>query len=241
MSASFSRVVTMTDSAPTNPGDRSDGGDAPEIELPETGDPLTRRELRWRIWQQLPLILILVVLWMLLWGTVSVLSVTSGVVIALAVTSALYLPPVQLSGRFNPFWFAVYLIRFLGELVAGSVNVAWRAFSPKGVTGNSIIAVHLVTRSDIIMTLTAITVTLIPGSMVLEVDRQKSVLYLHALNTTDESAVNALRRSVHSVERSLVRALGSPEDVVNSAVLASRYDERARSSRTSSDQEDGSR
>jgi multicomponent Na+:H+ antiporter subunit E len=233
----------MIDSFPTNPGDRSHGSDAPEIEPPETSEPLTRRELRWRIWQQLPLILILVALWMLLWGTVSVLSITSGVVIALAVTSALYLPPVQLSGRFNPFWFAVYLIRFLGELVAGSVNVAWQAFSPRGVKGNSIIAVQLVTRSDIITTLTAISVTLIPGSLVLEVDRQKSVLYLHALNTTNEVAVTALRRSVHSVERSLVRALGSPEDVVNSVVLASRYGKSARgsrasSSRTSSDREE---
>ncbi|MGV8851991.1 MAG: Na+/H+ antiporter subunit E [Rhodoglobus sp.] len=207
---------------------------------PETSDPLTKRQLRWRLWQQLPLILVLVALWMLLWGTVSVLSVTSGVVIALVVTTVLYLPPVQLSGRFNPFWFAVYLIRFLGELVVGSVNVAWQAFSPRGVTGNSVIAVQLVTRSDIIMTLTAISVTLIPGSLVLEVDRQQSVLYLHALNTTDEVAVNALQRSVHSFERSLVRALGSPEDVSNCRTVAA-LDERARHSGTSSDRAGGSR
>jgi multicomponent Na+:H+ antiporter subunit E len=230
----------MSDSSPTNPGSGPDGINTPEIEPPETSDPLTKRELRWRVWQQLPLILVLVALWMLLWGTVSVLSVTSGVMIALAVTTILYLPPVQLSGRFNPFWFAVYLIRFLGELVAGSVNVAWRAFSPRGVTGNSVIAVQLVTRSDIIMTLTAISVTLIPGSLVLEVDRQRSVLYLHALNTTDEVAVNALRRSVHSFERSLVRSLGSPEDVSNCRTVAS-LDERARRSGTSSDREGGPR
>ncbi|MGV8858586.1 Na+/H+ antiporter subunit E [Rhodoglobus sp.] len=207
---------------------------------PETSDPLTKRQLRWRLWQQLPLILVLVALWMLLWGTVSVLSVTSGVVIALVVTTVLYLPPVQLSGRFNPFWFAVYLVRFLGELVVGSVNVALRAFSPSGVTGNSVIAVQLVTRSDIIMTLTAISVTLIPGSLVLEVDRQQSVLYLHALNTTDEVAVNALRRSVHSFERSLVRALGSPEDVSNCRTVAA-LDERERHSSPSSDRAGGSR
>lgn len=230
----------MTDSAPTNPGNRPDGINTPEIEPPETSDPLTKRELRWRVWQQLPLILVLVALWMLLWGTVSVLSVTSGVMIALVVTTILYLPPVQLSGRFNPFWFAVYLIRFLGELVAGSVNVAWRAFSPRGVTGNSVIAVQLVTRSDIIMTLTAISVTLIPGSLVLEVDRQRSVLYLHALNTTDEVAVNALRRSVYSFERSLVRSLGSPEDVSNCRKVAS-LDGRTRRSGTSSDREGGPR
>jgi multicomponent Na+:H+ antiporter subunit E len=213
MSISCSRVATMTDFSPTNA---------------DPAEPLTRRELRWRIWQQLPLILLLVALWMLLWATVSPLSVTSGVLVALTVTSALYLPPVQLSGRFNPFWFTLYLIRFLGELVAGSVKVAWQAFSPKGVTKNSIVAVQLVTRSDIIMTLTAISVTLIPGSLVLEVDRHKSVLYLHALNTADKGAVSALRRSVHSIERSLVRAIGSQEDVANCMMLVSGYDGSAR-------------
>lgn len=214
----------MTDSALNTPDDRAGSNATPEIGPPGADDPLTRRELRWRVWQQLPLILVLIALWMLLWGTVSVLSVTSGIVIALVVTTALYLPPVQLSGRFNPFWFAVYLVRFVGELVAGSVSVAWQAFSPKGVRGSSIVAVQLVTRSDIVMTLTAISVTLIPGSFVIEVDRQKSVLYLHALNITDDDAVDALRRSVHSVERSLVRALGSPEDVLNTRVLASKED-----------------
>ena len=231
----------MTDSAFTTPGDPAGSDDTPEIGPPAAGDPLTHREFRWRIWQQFPLILILIALWMLLWGTVSVLSVTSGVVIALLVRSALYLPPVQLSGRFNPFWFAVYLVRFFGELVAGSVNVAWRAFSPTGVTGNSIISVQLVTRSDIIMTLTAISVTLIPGSFVLDVDRHNSVLYLHALDTMDGNAVDALRRSVRSVERSLVRALGSPDDVVSCRLLASRDAGRTPKVTSTSDREDGSR
>lgn len=231
----------MTDSAFSTPGDRAGSDDTPEIGPPAPGDPLTHREFRWRIWQQFPLILILIALWMLLWGTVSVLSVTSGVVIALLVRSALYLPPVQLSGRFNPFWFAVYLVRFFGELVAGSVNVAWRAFSPTGVTGNSIISVQLVTRSDIIMTLTAISVTLIPGSFVLDVDRHNSVLYLHALDTMDGNAVDALRRSVRSVERSLVRALGSPDDVVSCRLLASRDAGRTPKVTSTSDREDGSR
>lgn len=212
----------MTESTRSTPDDRASHDETPEIGAPEPGARPTRGEIRWRVWQQLPLILVLIALWMLLWGTVSVLSVVSGVVIAVAVTGALYLPPVQLSGRFNAFWFAVYVVRFLGELVAGSVTVAWRAFSPSGVTGNSIVAVQLVTRSDIIMTLTAISVTLIPGSFVLEVDRQKSVLYLHALETSDRNAVDALRRSVHSVERSLVRALGSSDDVENCRVLATR-------------------
>ena len=149
-------------------------------------DPTTRRHrqgLRWRIWQQLPLIIGLVVLWMLLWGSVTWLTLATGIVIAVVITRLFYLPPVELSGRFNPFWFLVFLGQFLGELVYASFQVGFQALSPRGVTSNSVIAVQLITRSDFLLTLTAIALSLVPGSIVVEVDREKSILFLHSLNT----------------------------------------------------------
>ena len=183
-------------------------------------EPITRKELRWRIWQQLPLIVTLVLLWMLLWGTVSWLSFASGIAITLVVTRLFYLPPVELSGRFNPFWFSVFLSRFAVDLVVASFQVAFQAIGPRGVTRNSIVAVDLVTRSDFVMTLTAIVISLIPGSVVVEVDRKGSILYLHAINVRDDDDVTALRLRVLSVERALVRALGSAADVRDTGVLA---------------------
>ncbi len=182
--------------------------------------PATRKELRWRIWVQLPLIVVLVALWMLLWGTLSWLSFVSGIAVAFAVTRAFYLPPVELSGRFNPFWFIVFLARFAVDLVVASFQVAFQAIGPRGINRNSVVAVDLVTRSDFIMTLTSITLSLIPGSIVVEVDRHQSIIYLHALNTGDDAAVTALRLKVLSVERALVRALGSAADVRDAGVLA---------------------
>lgn len=186
----------------------------------ETAEPVTRRELRWRIWQQLPFLVTLVLLWMLLWGTVSWLSFVTGIATALVVTRLFYLPPVELSGRFNPFWFLVFLGRFAFDLVVASFEVAFQAIGPRGVTRNSVVAVDLVTRSDFVMTLTAIVISLIPGSVVVEVDRRDSILYLHAINVRTDDDVTALRRRVLSVERSLVRALGSAVDVRDTGVLA---------------------
>ncbi len=172
-----------------------------------------RQRTRWRIWQQLPLLIVLVVLWMLLWGTVSPISVLSGILVAVFVTRVFYLPPVELSGRFNPFWLVVFLARFFVSLVTASFDVAFQALRPRGLRSNAVIAVDLVTVSDFITTLTAITVSLIPGSLVVEVDRDRSILYLHTINVSTEAEVEAARERVLSVERSLVRAVGSARDV----------------------------
>jgi multicomponent Na+:H+ antiporter subunit E len=175
-----------------------------------------RREktrVRRRIWQQLPLIVALVVLWALLWGSFSLLNIVTGVLLAMLVMRVFYLPPVELSGRFNPFWFLVFLGQFLGELVYASFQVGFQALSPRGVTSNSVIAVQLITRSDFLLTLTAIALSLVPGSIVVEVDREKSILFLHSLNTRTQEDIDRAHNRVLEVEGRLVRALGSKDDV----------------------------
>lgn len=173
----------------------------------------TRRETGRAVVRQLPLILGLVVLWMMLWGTISWLSVVTGILVAFAVTRVFYLPPVELSGRFNVFWAVIFLVRFFTQLVVASVQVAGQAFRPRGVTMNAVIAVKLTTRSDLILTLTGIVISLIPGSIVLEADRHRSILYLHLLNTETLEEVERQRAKVFDVERRLVRVLGSREDM----------------------------
>jgi multicomponent Na+:H+ antiporter subunit E len=171
------------------------------------------RPLGARIWQQVPLLVALVVLWMLLWGSISWLNLVTGAVLALVVTRVFYLPPIELSGRFHAWWFLVFLRRFAVNLVAASFQVAAQAFDPRPVSRNAVIGVQLFTRSDLIMTLTAITLSLIPGSLVVEADRERSVLYLHVFSTPDSDAVEAARAQVMRIERQLVRALGSRHDL----------------------------
>lgn len=178
-----------------------------------TDDVDQKRYLRWRFTQQLPLLVALVVLWMLLWGEVTLLSVGSGFLVALVVTRLFYLPPVELSGRFNVLWFLAFLARFAFDVVVGSAVVAWQAVSPRRVRTNAIIGVPLRTSSDFVLTMTATVSTLVPGSVVIEVDRDASVLYLHVLGVPDERAIDRARSVVLRNERALVRAVGSRDDL----------------------------
>jgi len=192
----------------------SDAERAPDRSAAETtGTPGTGRPRAWRLWQQLPLVIVLVPLWMLLWGSVSWLSLLTGIVVALAVSLVFYLPPVELSGRVNPLWALVFLARFAGELIAASCQVAWLAFRPRPLSGSAIVAAPLATRSDFVMTLTAVAVSLVPGSIIIDVDRERSILYIHAIGIDDEAGARRVREHARSIERGIVRAVGSREDL----------------------------
>lgn len=162
--------------------------------------------------EQLPLLLALVALWMLLWGSLSVLTILTGVVVALGVTRAFYLPPVELSGRFNLFWFIVFVGRVLGEMVVASFQVALIAFSRRPAPQNIVVRVDLRTRSDFIITGVAIAASIVPGSVVLEVDRANARLYVHTLGASTPEEVDRARHHVLSLEHDLLRAWGSLEE-----------------------------
>ncbi|WP_165066531.1 Na+/H+ antiporter subunit E [Marisediminicola senii] len=164
-------------------------------------------------WEQAPLFVVLVILWMLLWGNISWLNLATGAVLAVVVMRFFYLPPIQLSGRTNPLWFVAFLGQFLFELTIASFQVAAQALLGRRDVKNSIIAVQLRTRSDIVLTLTAIAMSLMPGSYALDVDRRRSIIYFHALNTRDADGVQAVRDAALKTERMLVRAFGSSADL----------------------------
>lgn len=94
-----------------------------------------------------------------------------------------------------------------------SVQVAWIAVRPRPLPESSVIAVKLRTTSDFILTMVSLTVSLIPGSLVVEIDRFGSTLYLHVLNAPDQDEIAAVRHEARVIERLLVRAVGSRVEV----------------------------
>lgn len=172
------------------------------------------RGLRRRVlWKQVPLAIALVALWVMLWGELTPLNVVVGAVLAAVVMAVFYLPPVDLSGRVNLWWVMRYLVVFLRELAVASFQVAGLALDPQGVQDSSIVRVRLRTKSDFIITMTGLTISLIPGSFVTEVDRFNSTLYLHVLNTRSMKDVEAMRKEVLWIEELLIRAIGDRADI----------------------------
>jgi len=176
------------------------------------------------LWRQLPFFVWLVALWMLLWGQFTLLAFVTGVIVAVAVTRVFRLPPVELSGRVNLRYGLIFVLAFVGAVVRGSLTVAAQVLDFRRQPGTAIIAVPLRIDDDLIMTHTAVTASLIPGSLIVDADRDRRILYLHVIGVRDADDVEAQRASVLRWERRIVRAVGSRAQV---ALLDSDVDARA--------------
>jgi len=165
------------------------------------------------IWAQLPFFGWLIALWMLLWGQFTWLAFLSGLIVALFVTRIFRLPPVDLSGRLNPWYGLVFVATFLAALVRGSLLVAWQVLDARRQPGVAVIAVPLRTDDDLIMSHTAVTASLIPGSIIIEADRDRRVLYLHVIGVRSAEDVENQRKAVLGWEARIVRAVGSAEQM----------------------------
>ncbi|WP_420820327.1 Na+/H+ antiporter subunit E [Specibacter cremeus] len=164
-------------------------------------------------WQRLPLLLWLVFVWGALWRDFSAGNLLFGALIALAVTWVFYLPPVALSGRFNVPRAVLYAFRFLWDVATASVAVLYQAIVHGPRIRNAVIAVPLRSTSDLIMTATGHVLSLIPGSLVVDVDRATSTLYVHALNVPTPEAVEKVRADIRAIEAHLIRILGTRAEV----------------------------
>ena len=171
--------------------------------------PATAHRLR----HQLPLLVWLVLVWNLLWGTWSWANLISGTVLALVVTVLLPLPPVVGGTRVRPVALLVFLGAFLLDLVVSAAEVAWQTIRPSGIRQSAILSVQLRTDSDLLMTIVAEATALVPGSLVIDMDREKQTIAVHVLNVTDLDDVERRRAAVLKMEERVVRAFGSAQEV----------------------------
>ncbi|MDJ0347896.1 Na+/H+ antiporter subunit E [Cryobacterium sp. PH29-G1] len=173
----------------------------------------TKHERLEAVGNQIPPLIALTVLWMLLWGEFSWLNLLVGFVVGMIVTVAFYLVPVQLSGRLHPLHTVIFFVRLIVDIARASIEVSWLAVKPRLVTSNAILKIRLRTRSDLILTWTGVATSIVPGSIVVDIDRESSILFLHVLNMHSARDIERFRRRVLDTERRIVRGFGSYEDV----------------------------
>jgi len=171
----------------------------------------TRRRIVRDILLQVPFLLWLVLLWMLLWHQFTPLALVTGVIAAIFVTRVFRLPTVELVGRVNVWHTLTFIVRFLGAVVMGAISVTIQVFDFRRQPGAAIVAVPLRYADDIVTTHVAITASLIPGSLVVESDRDRRILYLHVIGVRTRTDVDRFRAEVLRWERRIVRAVGTPE------------------------------
>ncbi|ALA68108.1 Na+/H+ antiporter subunit E [Corynebacterium lactis] len=155
----------------------------------------------------LVMFLLLMVMWVFLWGEVSVGNIVSGVLVIGLLTLAvpLPLPPVSemelnISG----------LIRLFGswaiDFLVASVEVAWIAIRRANPPPAAIIEVPMRVRGDITLATAMALINLQPGGIIVDVDKRKKTLTMHILDASSTCKVDKQIAQLTRLERRVLRA-----------------------------------
>ena len=166
------------------------------------------RNVLLRIWVVCWLILV----WILLWGTFSAANILSGLLVALVITLLLPLPAVPVEGKVHPLSLLRLLVLVGYYLVVSSVQVSLLAIKPGPPPLSAVLRAHLAVKSDLVLALAVNIFNLIPGSIVLEIDQSRRMLYMHVIDVGNEKSVERFYRQVSQVERLLVRTFEREKD-----------------------------
>jgi multicomponent Na+:H+ antiporter subunit E len=154
----------------------------------------------------------LMLVWILLWGTASAANILSGLAIALLITLLLPLPTVPVEGRLHPLSLLRLIVTVFYYLALSSVQVAWLAVKPGPPPLSAVLRAHVAVKSDLVLALAVNIFNLIPGSIVLEIDQTRRMLYMHVIDVGSDRAVNRFYGQVAVVERLLVSAFEREAD-----------------------------
>ncbi|GGM34313.1 Na+/H+ antiporter subunit E [Micromonospora sonchi] len=175
------------------------------------GQGLRARVRRWR--EQWIAVGGLVLIWLLLWGDISWGNLLGGLLAAAAVLVFFPLPAVTFDGRLRLRGLLMFAGRFVVELVWASLHVARIGMQPGYTPRSAIIAVRLLVPTDLNLTLTAEAVSLVPGTLIVDVDRNGGVLYVHVLDVRAPADIATARKEIRLLERRIIAAVGSAAEL----------------------------
>jgi len=138
------------------------------------------------------------IVWLFLSWPPDLPGVAAGVVVSLLVC---YLAGHLFVGRHHLVWqphrylvfLFIYLPLFLWEVFKANIDVALRVASPRLRINPGIVAVKTRLVSDVGLTFLANSITLNPGTMTVDVDRDQGLLYIHWIDVKSQDVEEASR------------------------------------------------
>lgn len=101
------------------------------------------------------------------------------------------------------YFFAFYLPRFLWECFKANLDVAYRVLHPKLPINPGIVKVKTSLKSDTALTFLANSITLTPGTLTVDIDRDNGALYVHWIDVKAKDTESATKIIVERFEKIL--------------------------------------
>lgn len=159
-----------------------------------------------------PLLVWLTVVWVALWEDVSLANVVGGLlvggVLLLAFRSKYRGGPAF---TLRPVAAVVFVGYFVRRMIVANVLVTKQVLTPgRQDSEEGIIAVPVRFTGDSVLALLANAISLVPGTLILEITRNPTVLYIHLLHVR---SVERELLDVYRLERQIARAFGTRESI----------------------------
>ena len=155
----------------------------------------------------------LTLVWVLLWGSFTLLTLVGGVIVAVVVTTLFRLSAAAQPLPVRP-WRLLRLTGFLAlDLLVSGAEVSWQTLRYGADARGAIMAAPLLCSSDRVVTILATAISLSPGTMVLQIDHEHGLLYVYALGPRDRAGVERARAGTLDMQRRVLEAFGSPDEI----------------------------
>jgi multicomponent Na+:H+ antiporter subunit E len=145
--------------------------------------------------------------WLCLTSTFGLQELVAGIVVCCLLAlwlaasySRLGLPPLGLS---RIFYFVVYLLVLLKEIVKANIDVAYRVLHPRMPIRPGIVAIRTNLKQDVAKLILANSITLTPGTFT--VDIIEDTLLIHWINVRAEDSETATRMIGQKFEKYLAK------------------------------------
>jgi len=103
------------------------------------------------------------------------------------------------------FWSLYFIPVFLWECVKANLDVAYRVIHPSLPIRPGIVKVKTRLKTDVALTFLANAITLTPGTMTVDIDKERGVLYIHWINVKETDIEAATKAIVTKFERIIKR------------------------------------
>jgi multicomponent Na+:H+ antiporter subunit E len=158
----------------------------------------------------LPLVAWLTLIWVMLWGDASALTLVGGVLAGALTVWLLPLPVLDPGLRLRPVAAVSFLVWFGLDLVASTARVVFWVLHP-GPPPTGIVTVPLRTSSESMIMMVMVALSTVPGSLVVEYHPRERELVVHVLGRRGDLD-RITHKEVAGLESRIVKAFGTAAD-----------------------------
>ncbi|MCW2722008.1 Na+/H+ antiporter subunit E [Pseudonocardia sp.] len=155
----------------------------------------------------------LTVVWVLLWGVFTPLTVVGGLVVAVLVTVISRQAPASERLPLRPVRLLGLVAYLLYDLVVSGAEVSWEVLRRGPDARGAIMSVPLLSGSERVVALMASALSLAPGAMALEIDHDNGVWYVYALGPRDDAGVRKAWLRTMDMQRRVLATFGTPDEL----------------------------